>query len=328
MVKKNVITLPSCIFLSLLSVISCRDKNYPNYDGAQTDKSFNNSINIIKKIPKSWEAISTNQFSYDNIQAFTDRPNNYIYQLVLQYDPISLTIAECKDQQEVFLRLSIFEMNLSLDAWGAYSRLRNPSIPAYSHPLLVGFSEGFYLEGQIVLYQGSHLILIDHNITQLPLMKELITKLLTTIPNQSYDRFLVQSLPKGQLIRSSIKYHKKKWSVVDDFSRCVVGLYLPHGTIRVFICQFDNPKKSKMAFQKYCKKLQNEMGLGKCEVDTKDFLIRGKTLKANYFFYNAQNYELHGIFLFQKFIFGIMGSPSKNLSFAQSNEILGNISLR
>ncbi len=326
--KKSVKILEIFVSLFLLGVLSCRDKNHPNYNQAQVEKSFKGSVQIIEDISEGWEIVSKNQFTYDNIQKLIDPFDNRIYQSVLVYDPISLTTVEYKNQEAGHLRLSIFEMNLPLDAWGAYSRLRNPSIPDYSHPLLVGFSEGFYLEGRIVLYRGTHLIFIDHSLTQLPLMKGFTTKLLKTIPDQPYDRSFIQSLPKGQLIKSSVRYHKKKWPIVDDFSRCVAGLYLPHGTARVFICQLDNPKQSRVAFQKYRKRLENEMGLGKSKINTKKFVIRGKALKVDYFFYNARNYELHGIFLFQKFIFGTMGNPSQKLSLAQGNEILGNISFR
>ncbi len=322
----------SVIFLSILlffvSIVSCRDIDSPNYSKIKVETSLKDSLNMLKTISEMWKIVEEDKLDYDGIRNLSNNSDDDIYHNILQYDPVSLILTKQKNKQEVSFQLLMFEMNSPLDAWGAYSSLRNPNNPPYLDKLLVNPSEGFYLEGCLVIYRGTRLLLFYHNITELSFIKTMVTTLLKGMPNNEYDHSLINILPKGQIIKRSVKYYKKNWPVSGNFQQCAVALYRPHSSIKIFICNMDYFAESKKSFKKYYQYIQNDLGLGSPKIKNKNFQIQNKNLRVKYFFYNSNNYKLHGIFKFKKFIFGVMGSSSKKFSLALSNEIVGNLSLQ
>ena len=310
----------------LLVFVVCRDKDLPNYSRAKVRSSWEKSLRLLKLLPERLAEIKTEHLDFSGIQKWSrQHKDDDFCQKILEYEPVSLVFTQRtdqKDQKKIPLRFFIFEMSSPLDAWGAYSKLRNPGVPSYEHPLLSRPSEGFYNPGRLVLYQGYHLYLIEHDIPQLPLVKKIVDLLLEHTKKASYDQSLMNILPQEKLIQRSVRYYKKSLPLWNHFRNCAVGQYPPHSSIKIFVCKRVREREAKRSFHRHHKYIQNDMGLGTAKINKKEFKTQAKSDEARYFFYSSSNYELHGIFWFKNFVFGILGSHSQNSVLALSEGIL------
>ena len=351
----------ACIFL-----LSCRGKNQAGYTQAEIDASWKRTSQLLTqsfsqdkfqngelKFLKKLEANSLEDIkNIQNKQGGNIYEN--IYDKVIGYNPLSFVEAEWVDTQEVvkgakepkpkeeekrtqninntnYIRILIFDMGNSMDSYGAYSRMSNENIPVYAHPLLTPPSEGTYLEGLLIIYHGDYLCLIEHSIKQLDLLKSFTTLFLKQMPNQPNQKEiknnLLSTLPKGGLIQRSQIYTKRKVFKWPHLSECVTGKYAPHGSLQVFICDLKDESKGLSAFNQHIEYVEKDMSLAKPKSLEKEFKRESKVYKVNYFFYNAANYELHGIFHHGAFVFGILGASSEDYALAITNEILDNLNL-
>ena len=302
----------SAIFLS-----ACRIKNQAGYTSSEVKASWERSLQTLDRVLLlDGKAGHVKKMDADDLLKKTDDQGTDIYKKISDYKPLSL-VEIIND-----LRLLLFEMSSSMDAYGAYSILRNSAMLPYESSLLTPPSEAVYLEGRLMIYRGRYLWIIDHNMSQLNLVKDITASIAKKTPNEEIKSNLVDALPRGGLIRRSQIYTKKGPFGWPHLSECAIGKYEPQSSIQVFVCDLKSSSSGLRAFYDHISYVENEMSLGKHEPQKKDFKRKNGVQNVLYFFYNASNYELHGIFHIDHFIIGIIGANSKDYSLAIVNEAL------
>ena len=313
---------------SLFYFSACQCGKEVSFSQKETQRSWEESRELLLEnvMPNDWAAHPVQEFDHYGIIEVESEQTG-IYKKIIEYEPISLSLFTWIRLNRSF-KIHIFNFQNTLDAFGAYSRLRKPGLPSYAHRLLTPPSEAFYLPERLVVFRSHFLWIIEHALEDLALLKKVLNFMSSQVPNDELKHIPLDTLPVSNRVIGSEYYKKKNFLGLEHLRNCASAKYDPQESISIFICESGNKKEAKKGLLSHRDHVEYGLALGKPLVKTKEFSRQDRTLRVKYFFYTSGNYELYSFFTYDQYIFGITGSSSEAYTFAIANQIMEQLAFR
>ena len=176
----------------------------------ETQRSWEENKKLFprNKILTDWKSLSFREFDHNDLKEKVNNEVTDIYKKIIEYEPISLSLFGWSHSDRS-LKISVFNFKNTLNAFGAYSKFRKPSLPLYGHRLLTSPSEAVYLSERLIVFRSHFLWIIDHTKKDLALLEKILDFMLSQAPNEELKHILLDALPASDRVVGSLYYRKK-----------------------------------------------------------------------------------------------------------------------